>query len=124
MYGTVIDLLRGGAGCATIVKSPTQEVQIIGAKKGMKMSTRSKNYDLTAGLNMVIMDRSVEDIAVSLKCSPKAKSKTVYFKTRPSGWYLVGNFFSWQITGWLLDYVTEEGWNIQTPVNIGGYCSN
>lgn len=109
-------------GCATIVKSSTQEVDVVGAKRGMKIATKYKKIELKPGMNKVTLERSVDDIKISLKCSPKAKAKIVYFQTKPGGWYLAGNLFSFQVIGWVLDYLTEEGWNIVTPVDIGAHC--
>lgn len=111
-------------GCATIVKSSTQEVEVVGAKSGMKLATKYKSFSLKPGINKLTMERSVDDIQVSLKCSPKSKSKMIYFQTKPGGWYLAGNLFSFQVVGWVLDYLTEEGWNIITPVDIGKHCTS
>lgn len=116
-------------GCATIVKSSQQGVDIITDKKGSKISTAYyQNHELQKGVNCLYLKRSRDDIRVSLKCSPKSKAQTIYVGTSPGGWFLAGNLLLLPsvvgIVGYVVDFVTEEGWNIQTPVNIGGYCSN
>lgn len=115
-------LLSSLFGCATIVKPSYQEVEIISSKKGIKMSTPYQMIELHQGINRVYLDRARKDIGVSLWCSPKSKAQTVYLSTHPSAWLLVGNVFSGQIVGWLVDFITEEGWNIHSPVNITSYC--
>ena len=117
------------SGCATIVKSPVQEVQIIGAKKGMSMATKYKNMTLATGQNSVMLKRSVNDIEVSLKCTPQSKPKKIYLMTRPGGWFLFGNFMllggmGSGVVGYIIDYITQEGWNIDSPVSVAQYCDD
>ena len=127
---SAVTLLSMPLGCATIVKSPQQGVDIITDKKGSRISTAYyQNHELQKGVNRVYLKRSRDDIHVSLRCSPKSKAQTIYVATSPGGWFIVGNLFlipvlSIGILGYVIDFITEEGWNIQTPVNIGGYCSN
>ena len=140
------------SGCATIINSPTQDVEFFGLKSGMIMTTRYQKfkihttqlgtqrlcrnygdlgeiicYDRYTGEDSVWLrlNRSIADIEVSLKCSSHSKAQRVHLKTSPDIWYfLVANMFLYPPIGWLIDYMTEEGWNIQSPVNLSQYCAN
>lgn len=112
-------------GCATMLKDPQQQVMITGAQEGMSFVTRYHSYKLGAGMNPIYLDRSVDDIEVTLVCPSGAPTHKVYIKTRPSRLFIVGNFLflvTMVPVGHAIDYLTEQGWNIDSPVELGQYC--
>lgn len=116
-------LLPGLVGCATIVKSDDQVVEIISNQDGIRLSTQNyQDYELQTGMNKLYLRRSVDDIPIFIRCSTGSGSHMAYLSTYPSGWYVFGNIFSWGISGWLIDYITEKGWNIQKSIVASHYC--
>ena len=113
------------ASCATVLKDPRQDVLVLGASKGVVLSTKYQSFTLKDGPNIVWLERDVVDIVATIKCSESAEAQMIYLKTRPSRLYVAGNFFFFLAApyGWLLDYLTKQGWNIDSPVDIGSYCS-
>lgn len=112
------------SGCATILKEPYQRVEVVGAKQGMVLSTRFRRFQLKGPKDVVYLNRSVDDISARLSCSQSSHAQQIWIKTRPSRWYVAGNllFFYPLAIGYLIDYMTAQGWNIDSPIQVGHYC--
>lgn len=126
--GLHLALVAGAStGCATMLKDPQQRVVITGAQEGMSFATRYRSYKLTEGMNALYLDRSVDDIEITLACPSGTRTHKVYIKTHPSRLFIVGNFLflvTMVPVGHAIDYLTEQGWNIESPVELGPYCTD
>lgn len=117
-------LLPGLVGCATFVQSDNhQVVEVMNEDwQGIRLSVQYyQNYKLKIGMNRLYLRRSTSDIPIFIRCS-NSESHIAYLSTHPSGWYVFGNIFSWGITGWLVDYINANGWNIQSSIVASDYC--
>jgi len=82
-------------------------------------------------MNQIILKRSRANVAASVICSSKqskrSKKKTkdpVVLRTVPSLWFLLGNLVWGGIPGWVVDGVTNSGWDYSEPVSLGGKCQS
>ncbi|MCY4380474.1 MAG: hypothetical protein OXC40_02755 [Proteobacteria bacterium] len=116
----IITLCLGG--CATIVRSSHQSVRVVDAPEKAKLMFQGKVVSLSQGSNVVTMKREVAPV-VQVKCPGSTSPRNVTVGSSPGMWFIVGNFFSWSIPGYLVDYFTGKGWNIDSPIQLSSYCS-
>lgn len=111
-------------GCATIVKSPNQSIQLTGGLEdsSTKVSTPTGNFTLNGGATTILMPRTKADIPIEVTCHGQTQ-KTVVPTRFDIAWGGLGNLVFGGIIGWFLDAVGDKAWDAQTPFNVAPYCA-
>lgn len=104
------------SGCATLILSPQQIVEV-GTNKPLKLKVQGRSYRFKKpGAHLVVVDRKSKSFLGELKC-PGGKSKSVTFNSRMNMEYIFGNIF-FGPPGYVVDAWTGTGWSVTSPMLI------
>ena len=113
------------SSCAAIVKSNRQQVVFRGGPESgvTKIITPDGTLEIENGSGSYLMTRSRSDIPLKIMC-PDGTSKAAMAETS-FDWLAggAGNLVSWFALGWIVDGVSDKGYNIQ-DVSLASYCSH
>ena len=122
----VLGLIWGlTSGCATIVMSEYQEVEVVNIPKKTRFeSPRGETYDLQEGRQILRLERSRENLSAKVYCAGSSKPKYKGLKTVPNLAFILGNILMAFPLGHIIDAFSDESWDYKEPVDLKSVCSS
>ncbi len=110
------------SGCATIVSGKSEMVTFVNApESGATVQTPTGNHKLRGSSGTFMLLKSRPNVPIQVTCNNKRQHGVL--QTGANTAFILGNFVSWGIIGWLIDGFGSSGYNYQQPVNLSYYCT-
>lgn len=120
---TMLLILQVCGGCAAIVMSEYQEVELVNIPKHTKFETQGgEKFNLSPGRDVIDLKRSRLDRSVKIYCKGSKKPIRQTLRTYPNLAFVVGNIFMAFPIGHGIDFFFDGGWDYREPINIGDKC--
>lgn len=109
-------------GCATIVKSSRQRVEFV-APNVTAIETPDGKIEIEDGKRVAMLSRSRANVPVRVICTDGTKQDGTLETGFDWGWGFVGNIFSFQVIGWVVDGFNDKSYHYDSTIEIGSSCS-
>lgn len=117
-------------GCATIVMTDHQDVELVNIPKNTRIETmHGIEFDLIPGVDIIDLKRSRDNPHIRIYCKGSKYPRRKKLRTRPNLAFWLGNLIPFPIAAHIVDIVDlfhpvlrDRAWDYSEPIDIGAAC--